>query len=161
MARSRDIERARALTNPDVSPHLEFIDMGGHGYSTVKVTSDAVETEFVAIPRPIQRSASPDGGPILYRVVHRASRWKAGERPKLTRASSRAIRSCRFRLAGCVLPIAPAPQCLLSTHCGHLAGNPQPSWRVLFVVGNDVYGVREVQGVNDHSIAIFCVNAEA
>ena len=57
--------------------------MGGHGYSTVKVTSDAVETEFVAIPRPIQRSESPDGGPILYRVTHRAYRWKAGERPKL------------------------------------------------------------------------------
>ena len=83
-ARSGDIERARALTNPDVSPHLEFVDMGGHGYSTVKVTSDAVETEFVAIPRPIQRAQSPDGGPILYRVTHRANRWKAGERPKLT-----------------------------------------------------------------------------
>ena len=82
-SRSGDIERARALTNPDVSPHLEFIDMGGHGYSTIKVTSDAVETEFVAIPRPIQRSASPDGGPILYRVTHRANRWKAGERPRL------------------------------------------------------------------------------
>ena len=83
-ARSGDIERARALTNPDVSPHLEFIDMGGHGYSTVKVTSDAIETEFLAIPRPIQRSESPDGGPILYRVTHRANRWKAGERPRLT-----------------------------------------------------------------------------
>jgi alkaline phosphatase D len=83
-ARSGDIDRARALTNPDVSPHLEFIDMGGHGYSTVKVTSDAIETEFLAIPRPIHRSESPDGGPILYRVTHRASRWKAGERPRLT-----------------------------------------------------------------------------
>ena len=83
-ARSGNIERARALTNPDVSPHLEFIDMGGHGYSTVKVTSDAVETEFLAIPRPIQRAESPDGGPILYRVTHRANRWKAGERPRLT-----------------------------------------------------------------------------
>ena len=58
--------------------------MGGHGYSTVRVTSDAVETEFVAIPRPIQRSESADGGPLLYRVSHRADRWKAGERPHLT-----------------------------------------------------------------------------
>jgi alkaline phosphatase D len=82
-ARSGDIDRARALTNPDVSPHLEFIDMGGHGYSTVKVTSDAVETEFVAIPRPIHRAETPDGGPVLYRVTHQANRWKAGERPKL------------------------------------------------------------------------------
>ena len=83
-ASSGDIERARAVTNPDVAPHLEFIDMGGHGYSTVRVTSDAVETEFVAIPRPIQRAESVDGGPLLYRVSHKADRWKAGERPRLT-----------------------------------------------------------------------------
>jgi alkaline phosphatase D len=82
-ARSGDIERARALTNPDLSPHLEFIDMGGHGYSTVTVSSDAIQTEFLCIPRPIQRSDRPDGGPIRYRVVHRATRWKAGERPRL------------------------------------------------------------------------------
>jgi alkaline phosphatase D len=83
-ARSGDIDRARALTNPDVSPHLEFIDMGGHGYATVAVTGEAVETEFLCIPRPIHRSESPDGGPILYRVAHRATRWKKGERPRLT-----------------------------------------------------------------------------
>ena len=82
-ARSRDIEKARALTNPDVAPHLEFIDMGGHGYATVAVTSEAIETEFLCIPRPIHRSTSPDGGPTLYRVTHRAERWKAGERPRL------------------------------------------------------------------------------
>ena len=83
-ARSGDIERARAFTNPDVSPHLEFIDMGGHGYATVAVSSDAVDTEFLCIPRPIQRSDSPDGGPIRYRVAHRAERWAPGERPRLT-----------------------------------------------------------------------------
>lgn len=83
-AKSGDIERARALTNPEVSPHLKFIDMGGHGYSTVKVTGHAIETEFVAIPRPIQRSDTPDGGPLLYRVTHRVDRWKAGERPRLS-----------------------------------------------------------------------------
>ncbi|HET9398497.1 MAG TPA: alkaline phosphatase D family protein [Sphingomicrobium sp.] len=82
-ARSGDIERARTLTNPDVSPHLEFIDMGGHGYATVKVTSDSVETEFLCIPRPIRRSETPDGGPILYRVTHKAERWQRGERPRL------------------------------------------------------------------------------
>jgi alkaline phosphatase D len=82
-AQSGDIQRARALTNPDVSPHLEFIDMGGHGYATVSVTSDAIETEFLGIPRPIHRSQSADGGPILYRVTHRAERWKSGEKPRL------------------------------------------------------------------------------
>jgi alkaline phosphatase D len=40
-------------------------------------------TEFVCIPRPISRSASPDGGTIRYRVAHVAKLWKPGERPRL------------------------------------------------------------------------------
>ena len=51
-------------------PPLEFID-------------PAIETEFVAIPRPLERSATPDGGPLAYRITHSAPLWKAGERPKL------------------------------------------------------------------------------
>lgn len=82
-ARSGDVVRARALSNPDLSPHLSFVDMGGHGYSVVRASADAFETEFVAIPRPLERSATPDGGPLAYRVVHRARPWKAGERPRL------------------------------------------------------------------------------
>ena len=82
-AKSRDIVAARALTNPDVSPHLKFIDMGGHGYSVVTAMGDVFETEFVCIPRPIVRSTAPDGGPLLYRVVHRARRWSKGVRPQL------------------------------------------------------------------------------
>ena len=54
--KSGDIEAARRLSNPDLSPHLSFIDMGGHGYATVRVTSDALESEFVCIPRPLERS---------------------------------------------------------------------------------------------------------
>jgi alkaline phosphatase D len=82
-ARSGDIERARALTNPDNAPHLEFVDMGGHGYAVVTAGPDAVETEFICIPRPISRAETADGGPLRYRVVHRARRWRAGERPVL------------------------------------------------------------------------------
>ena len=81
--RSGDIQKARALSNPDLSPHLSFVDMGGHGYSVVRVTSDAFETEFVCIPRPIERSEKPDGGPLLYRTRHRAKLWHRGETPKL------------------------------------------------------------------------------
>ena len=78
-AQSGDIERARALTNKDVAPHLEFVDMGGHGYSVVTAAPEAIETEFVCIPRPISRAETPDGGPIRYRVVHRATRWHGGK----------------------------------------------------------------------------------
>ncbi|MBV8516448.1 MAG: alkaline phosphatase D family protein [Acidobacteria bacterium] len=82
-AKSFDLKRARALSNPDVAPHLEFIDLGGHGYATVRLSPAEMRTEFVCIPRPITRSERPDGGPLRYRVVHTAALWKHGERPRL------------------------------------------------------------------------------
>jgi len=48
------------------------------------VSDEAIESEFVCIPRPVTRSEASDGGPLRYRVVHRAERWKPGERPVLT-----------------------------------------------------------------------------
>ena len=82
-AKSFDLERAHSLSNPDVAPHLEFVDLGGHGYAKVQLTGDEMRTEFVCIPRPITRSESPDGGPIRYRVLHTAALWKSGEPPQL------------------------------------------------------------------------------
>lgn len=81
--RSQDIAQARKLSNPDLAPHLSFVDMGGHGYATVRVTSDSFESEFVCIPRPLERIERPDGGPLSYRVAHRAQLWPKGERPRL------------------------------------------------------------------------------
>ena len=78
-----DLQKARALTNPDLAPHVSFVDMGGHGYSVVRVTNDTLETEFVCIPRPLERSERADGGPLLYRTRHRARLWRKGETPKL------------------------------------------------------------------------------
>ncbi|MEY2485637.1 MAG: alkaline phosphatase [Verrucomicrobiota bacterium] len=83
-AKSGDVQKARALSNPEVSPHLSFADIGGHGYATVRVTSDAFTTEFVCIPRPLDRSPGADGGPINYRVSHHAKLWRKGEKPVLT-----------------------------------------------------------------------------
>jgi alkaline phosphatase D len=82
-ARSGDIVKARAARNPDNAPHLSFLDMGGHGYAVVRASQDLFETEFVCIPRPVERNESADGGALLYRVVHRARRWNKGERPNL------------------------------------------------------------------------------
>src|SRR5215213_2773724 len=82
-AKSFDPKRARALSNPELAPHLEFVDLGGHGYAKVRLTGREIRTEFVCIPRPISRSASPDGGPIRYRVAHVAKLWGPGERPRL------------------------------------------------------------------------------
>jgi alkaline phosphatase D len=82
-AKSFDRTKALALSNPDVAPHLEFVDIGGHGYATVRVSGDEMRTEFVCIPRPVDRSGTPDGGPLRYRVEHVAKLWAAGERPRL------------------------------------------------------------------------------
>ena len=35
------------------------------------------------MPRPIERSKSPDGGPLRYRVRHEVPLWKAGEKPQM------------------------------------------------------------------------------
>ena len=82
-ARSGDLDKARAISNPELSPHLSFVDMGGHGYAVVRVTPDQFETEFVCIPRPLERSERPDGGPLLYRTRHRAKSWRKGQKPAL------------------------------------------------------------------------------
>jgi len=82
-ARSGDLERARALANRDLAPHLRFVDMGGHGFSTVHLSAGEMRTEFVCIPRPAAKEPRPDGGPLRYRVAHRAPLWSAGERPQI------------------------------------------------------------------------------
>ncbi len=81
--KSGDIERARAVSNLALSPHLSFVDMGGHGYAVVTASADHFTTEFVCTPRPLERSTTVDGGPILYRVRFDARKWQAGARPRL------------------------------------------------------------------------------
>ena len=82
-AKSFDLKKAKTLSNPALAPHLEFVDMGGHGYAKVRLSGGEMRTEFVCIPRPITRSERADGGPLRYRVVHEAKLWKTGEPPRL------------------------------------------------------------------------------
>jgi alkaline phosphatase D len=78
-----DMAAARAVRNPELAPQLSFADYGGHGYATVRVTPAELETEFVCIPRPLTHAETPDGGPLLYRVVHRVPLWQAGQPARL------------------------------------------------------------------------------
>jgi len=82
-AKSFDLERARSVSNLELSPHIEFVDTGGHGYAKVRLSGEEMRTEFVCIPRPVTRRGTPDGGPLRYRVVHTATLWRPGEQPKL------------------------------------------------------------------------------
>jgi alkaline phosphatase D len=81
--RTGDAALARRASNPELAPHLSFLDFGGHGYAVARVTGEQLDCEFVCIERPLERSSRPDGGPLVYRVVHRAKLWKSGERPRL------------------------------------------------------------------------------
>jgi alkaline phosphatase D len=83
LQRSHDVARALALSNPEVAPHLKFADVGAHGFTTVRASADDLETEFVCIPIPFERSDSPEGGPLAYRVVNRVPLWNAGEQPRI------------------------------------------------------------------------------
>lgn len=83
-----DLKKAVAARNPDNNPHLSFMDMGGHGYSTVRASAAEIEVEFVCIPRPLERSNSDNGGELRYRVTHRLKRWKSGESPELVRVKT-------------------------------------------------------------------------
>jgi alkaline phosphatase D len=78
-----DIAKARARSNPKLSPHLSFVDMGGHGYAVVTASSTTFDIEFVCIPRPLERAATEDGGPLLYRVRHSTKLWRSGQAPRL------------------------------------------------------------------------------
>src|SRR5690606_6583442 len=74
-ARSGDLAAAHAVRNPEMSPHLTFVDMGGHGYAAVRVDGERMVTEFVCVPRPIERSSGVEGGPLRYRVRHEVPLW--------------------------------------------------------------------------------------
>ena len=80
-----DESKALAARNPDVAPHLSFVDLGGHGYAMVRASAEALDVEFVCIaasdrarPRRRWRAAR------LSRVAH-VPRWHAGELPLLER----------------------------------------------------------------------------
>jgi alkaline phosphatase D len=87
LQKTGDLSEALKESNPEVAPHLSFIDVGGHGYSTVRVTADELEVEFVCVPRPIERSDREDGGPLAYRVTHSVKLWKPGSAPRMERTA--------------------------------------------------------------------------
>src|SRR5262249_56782446 len=53
--KSGDINKARELSNPQMSPHLSFVDIGGHGYAVVRARRSDLEKEFVCTARPLKR----------------------------------------------------------------------------------------------------------
>ncbi len=87
LQKTGDLHQALKESNQEVAPHLSFVDIGGHGYSTVRATAEELQVEFVCIPRPIERNEREDGGPLAYRVTHRVKLWKAGSTPRMERTA--------------------------------------------------------------------------
>jgi alkaline phosphatase D len=85
LQRTGNATKALAARNPQLAPHLSFVDLGGHGYAVVRAAQDHLDVEFVCIARPLQRSPAVDGGPVTYRVTHRVDRWPPNALPKLRR----------------------------------------------------------------------------
>jgi alkaline phosphatase D len=85
LQKTGDLQQALRESNPEVAPHLSFLDVGAHGYTTVRATAEALEVEFVCIPRPIEPNGRQDGGPLAYRVTHQVKLWKPGRRPQVAR----------------------------------------------------------------------------
>jgi alkaline phosphatase D len=83
-SRTGDAAGARRLSNPELAPHLSFLDLSGHGYAIIRATGEQLECEFVCIERPVERAEGADGGPLRYRVVHRTPLWNPGEHPILS-----------------------------------------------------------------------------
>ena len=83
-AETQDVKQALAVRNPELAPHLTFVDNGGHGYATVRCDGEKMQTDFVCIPRPIVRSTREDGGPLRYRLRLDVPLWKPGDHPQMT-----------------------------------------------------------------------------
>ena len=88
LQKTGDIQQAFKERNPEVSPHLSFVDGGGHGYAVVYAKAEELEVEFVCIPRPLERIERADGGLLAYRIAHRVKQWEPGTAPKLERTTT-------------------------------------------------------------------------
>jgi alkaline phosphatase D len=81
--RTGNMELARRQSNPELAPHLSFLDFDGSGYALIRASGEALECEFVCIPRPNERVPASTEIPVRYRVMHRVQRWRSGETPTL------------------------------------------------------------------------------
>ncbi len=88
LQRGADPAAIAAAANPEVAPHLDLMDCGGHGYVLIAAHASFLDAELVCIPRPLERAPTADGGALRYRVSYRSEVWKPGETPTLRRMAA-------------------------------------------------------------------------
>ncbi len=62
-AATHDIAMIEAARNPDVNPHLRYVDTGANGYGIATIDGDAARIELVTIERPV-RDRGDDGARV-------------------------------------------------------------------------------------------------
>ena len=101
----RHLARARRV-EPALSPHLSFLDMGAtrlrHGAGHERRARDRLRLAFRGRSN---EASGADGGPLRYRVRHRARAVEAGrDRRGSSSRCSKATRSCRPRRPALLFP---------------------------------------------------------
>ena len=102
-ARSGDLAAAKALSQSGPLAASEFVDMGGHGYATVRLSAGEMTHRVRLHSPPFTGQRQPDGGPLRYRVRHSAQPV-AGGRAAAAYAARRRGRSRAFDLADNAAP---------------------------------------------------------
>ena len=82
-AKSFDLKRALALSNPQLAPHSSSSTSAATATQRCASPAMRCEPSSSASRGPINRSPEPDGGPLRYRVAHTAKLWGPGDRPHL------------------------------------------------------------------------------
>src|SRR3954464_4858876 len=59
-AKNFDLKAARSLSNPDLAPHLEFVDLREQGYAKARLPADAIRPGSFCSPGPIPPGEKPD-----------------------------------------------------------------------------------------------------
>ena len=72
--KSGDLQKAKALSNPELAPHLNFLDLEGHGYALVTTARARAGLRIRLHSQPLS--------------AHRCGRWR---RRALPRAAHRAV----------------------------------------------------------------------
>jgi alkaline phosphatase D len=80
-AEGASLGEALSLSNPEVAPHLDFVDMATHGFATARVDQSRLEVEFVSFRRPVGAGILTP----LYRAGFTVPAWRAGEEPRIER----------------------------------------------------------------------------
>ena len=73
---------AKEVADSEVNPHLTYVDSDAHGYFVARVTTAAVDVEFVSVFEPV---ALPEEGaaPVRRRVSFHLSEWSPDDEPSL------------------------------------------------------------------------------